>query len=231
MSSKKIGLCMVLAGIVFLALKLSFSTGLMIYPEYETDYKISSEFQAYTMNYFYGASSVDSEELILDVHFTGFSIDIFCNIIGYILVIIGTSKIMEVSKVFSLSKLLAIIGLVFAIIIEVLPFVFNGSRLCYISLAIGVAELFAALSVSYLFIYGICTILDDIAYKTDRKAIGLSYIGMCICMLVVAVVGWVSAVSGVLLAFYMLLCAFVTGLLVFNIYKVSDYIIKERGLE
>ena len=95
MSSRKIGLYMILVGIVFLSLKLSFNTGMQVYPEYKTDYKVGSEFQAYTVNYFYGANDVVVDETVvpdsisaLDVYYTGFEIDILSNIIGYILVIL-----------------------------------------------------------------------------------------------------------------------------------------------
>ncbi len=225
MSSRKIGLYLVYAGIVMLALKFTINTGIMIYPEYETDYKVASEFQAYTLNYFYGASMTS-----LDVQYAGFGIDIFSNIIGYILVIIGTMKLNEVSKVFSLSRLVAYIGLVLDIIINVLPYILNGYRLCYTVLLIGIAELFAAISVSYMFVYAVCTILNDLVFKTERTYIGMSYIGMSILMLVVAFVSWVYSVIGILQGFYALFCAFTTGLLIYHIHKVEDYVIKERGL-
>lgn len=229
MSSRKIGLYLIFAGIVILALKLTVNTGIMIYPEYETDYKVASEFQSYTLNYFYGTNGI-TDESGLDVYYTGFRIDIFSNIIGYILVIIGTLKLKEVSKVFSLSRLLAYVGLGLEVIIYVLPYILNGYKLCYTVLLIGIAELFASISVSYMFVYAICTILDDIAFKTERTYIGMSYIGMSILMLVVAFVSWVSSVSGLLQSFYALFCAFVTGLLIYHVHKVEDYVIKERGL-
>lgn len=231
MSSRKLGLYLILVGIVLLALKLTINTGLKLYPEYKTDYKVGSEFQAYTVNYFYGANGVSMDEATLDVYYTGFRIDLFSNIVGYILVIIGVGKLKDVSRVLSLTKMIAIVGLALSVIIEVLPFVLNGYKLCYVALFTGIAELFAAVSVGYLFVYAICTILDDVAFKSDRAYIGMSYIGMAILMIVVAFVGWVSAVSIILLGFYSLVCAFVTGLLLFNILKVKDYITRERGLE
>ncbi len=233
MSSRKIGLYMILVGIAILSLKLSFNTGVKIYPEYKTDYKIASEFQAYTLNYFYGANDVvvDESDTSLDVYYTGFRIDILSNIIGYILVIIGTMKLKDVSKVFSLSRMLAYVGLVLTIVIKLLPFIFNGYQLCYIALFVGIAELFAALSVSYLFVYAICTILDDIVFKTDRVYIGMCYLGIAITTLVVAFVTWVSVVSKVLLGVYTILCVGTVVLLIYNVYKVQDYIVKERGLE
>ncbi len=230
MSSRKIGLYLIFAGIVILAIKLSFNTGLKIYPDYKTDYKVASEFQAYTLNYFYGTNEISDEEEGLDVYYTGFRLDIFSNILGYVLVIIGTLKLKDVSKVFSLSRLLSYVGLVLAVVIKVLPFVLNGYRLCYIGLLIGIAELFASISVGYMFVYAVCTILNDIAFKTDRVYIGMSYIGMAILMLVVAFVSWVSAVSDMLRGFYMIFCALVTGLLIYHIHKNEDYVIKERGL-
>ncbi len=230
MSSRKKGLYLILLGIVILALKLSFNTGLEIYPDYKTDYKVASEFQSYTLNYFYGASMINPESASLDVNYTGFRIDILSNIVGYILVIVGTLKLNEVSKVFSLSRLLAYVGLVLSLLIKALPFMLNGYKLCYIVLLIGVAELFAAISVSYLFVYAVCTLLDDVVFKVDRTYIGMSYIGMSILMLVVAFVTWVSAVNPLLKGFYVLFCAFVTGLLIYHIHKVEDYIIKEREL-
>lgn len=230
MSSKKSGLCMVLVGIVILTLKLSFNTGLQVYPEYEVDYGIGRQFQSYTINYFYGANDIKGEITKLDVYYTGFRIDLLSNVIGYVLVIVGTIRLGSVSKAFSLSRLLAYIGLALSIIIPVLPFFFNGFKLCCLALFIGIAELFAAMSVSYLFVYAVCSVLSDIAFKTDRTYIGMSYIGMSVLMLVVAFVEWMSVVSRVLLGAYVILLAMTLGLLIFNIYKNKGYIINKNAL-
>lgn len=230
MSSKKIGLYMVLAGIVILALKLSFNTGIQIYPEYETDDGIVSEFQSFTLNYFYGANEIKAEDVIQDVHYTGFRIDLLSNIIGYIIIMFGAKRLKEVSKVFSLVSLTAMVGLALSVVIEILPFILNGYVLCYVVLLIGVEELVASIFLIYLIVYAISLVLNDIAYKSDKAYIGISYIGMSILMLAVAFIAWVNTVSSLLLGTYVLLLALVTGALIFNIYKVGDYIIGEKGL-
>lgn len=231
MSSKQKGFYMILAGIVILALKLSFNTGLDLYGEYQTDYSVGSEFQAYTLNYFYGANTDIYEGVSLDVYYTGFQINIFSNIIGYGLIIIGTLKLKELSKLFSLTGFMSWIGMALYILIKLLPFFLNGYRLCYIALFIGIAELFATLSVMYLFVYAVCTILNDVAFKQDRAYIGICYIGTAICMIVVAFINWLATVNKGLVMVYEILCLGVIALLIYNLYKVKDFILKERGLE
>ncbi len=230
MSSKKIGLYMVLVGIVILALKLSFNTGIKVYPEYKTDDGIVSEFQSFTLNYFYGANEIKAEDVIKDVHYTGLHIDVLSNIIGYIVIMLGAKKLNEVSKAFSLVSLTSVVGLALNVVIKALPFFLNGYKLCYIVLFVGIAELFTSICVVYLIVYTISVVLSDIAYKSDKAYIGISYIGMSILMLAVAFIAWVNTVSSLLLGTYVLLLMLVTGALIFNIYKVGDYIIGEKGL-
>lgn len=231
MSSKQKGLYLVIAGIIVLVLKLSFNTGFDLYPAYETSYDINPESQVYTLNYFYGANYEFDEYSATDVYYTGFQINIFSNIIGYILIILGLKKLKDVSKIFSLGVVVAFVGMALYSVVEILPFILNGKILCYIALLLGIAELGATICTLYLFVYGSCMSISGIIFKQERTYIGLSFFGVCVCLIVVAITNWISILNPMVVMIYEMLSVFIIGVFLYNVLKVRDYITKEREIE
>lgn len=225
LKEKSKALILVMIGFMVVLLELNINLDTVLYPAYKTASSINTEFQFYTLQTFFGAKVVDLDQIV----YTGFRFSLFPDFIGYIIIIIGSKKLIERSKVFSLSIAMAYGAIIMSFIMQLLPFMLNGERLCYIALILGVANFGFQTAVSYTFVWAICQILAGVAYRSDRRAIALTWFGTIALQIILFVTTWVQL--SVVTMMYNAILFWVTVLLLYLVYRLRFYIAGEIELK
>ena len=132
-------------------------------------------------------SSDAVETKVIDkVFFDNIHIDIFNDIVGFILIAIAAFLLKNKgSRQFNYTILLSIISLILSIIIYILPFFVNGILLCNLVFAIGFAYLFAGVITTFFYTHGFLKLAPGIACRDERSWIKAAWY--------VSVVGFVLA--------------------------------------
>ncbi len=223
-------LIITIIGFVVLLLGRGIETSFLIYPSYEPSAEIGPEFQYYTLNTFYGASVGVTTEAwdTATIQFTGFRIPIF-PLAGYILIILGFGKLSIRSKIFSIGKMMAMLSLIGVVVINILPFIMTGHKLCYVAMLIGIANLGFELSAGYFLLCGICSILTGIAFKSDKVAMAITWCVAALVRVVVFFTTWIQ-LAGLTLV-YNIILFWLWVLFIYFIWKVKEYITGEIPVE
>lgn len=197
-----------------------------IYPPYQQAYKdMNDEFQLYTLNYIFGMHANIYEYSIGEITYR-LKVDIFSDLIGYLLMAIGLFRLSHKTKIFSISGMTAMLAAALYIVTRLLPFVFNGAQLTYICFFLIIAQYGLEVCIGYMFIYGIFDLLAGYQYSRDRRAIGLSWFSTIIVNLVLIIIGWMSMMlNPVLITFYNMLDLALNLMFVYFVYKNREYIL------
>ena len=161
LSRGKLSIILFLLGFLFIVLDVNIDTGIAYPNNYNNSDNVIGEFQYYNIKSTYGASctykmiedkhdsslSDDNSDAVstneAKVFFDNIHIDIFNDIVGFILIAIAAFLLKNKgSRQFNYAILLSIISLILSIIIYILPFFVNGILLCNLVFAIGFAYLF-----------------------------------------------------------------------------------------
>lgn len=196
-----------------------------IYPAFRQSYAINEEFQLYTLNYIFGMSANFYEYSIGEIAWN-LKVDIFPDLLGYILITVGLLKLSKRTKIFNMSAVTSVGAIVLYAIIRILPFFFNGAQLSYICFALIIAQFGLEVCISYMFVYGVCDLLSGYQYARDRRAIGISWFVSIVVNVIVLVLGWMSMVmSPALLTFYNMFDLTVNILYFYFIFRNRAYIL------
>lgn len=218
-------LIITLIGFLILLMGRGIGTKLDVYPTYVHNGEIGPAFQYYTLNTFYGATVDWGTEAI---GFTGYRIPIYA-VAGYIMIMLGFDKLKERSRVFTIGKWMAVMALGMNVLLNVLPFLFNGSQLCYIAICIGIACLGLELSVGYFLVCGVCDVLSGISFKMDRTTLGITWFASFVVRIVVFVTTWVQLAN--LTIVYNIILLWLWIFLTYTLLKLKTYITGEITFE
>lgn len=222
-------LLLVIVGLFLLMFDQNFALGdFAPYGEYETSYDYNGEFQYYTINYNYGADfNTGAEGVITDVAYK-ISIDIFPDIIGFLIMAFALKKLGKYSKIFNLASFMSILGGMLYIFIHILPFLFNGMPLVYMGFWGAIAIFGMEVITSYVFVFGICDTLKGHEHSRDRKAIVLAWFATIIINGVVMLLRWLAAVNTNLLVVYEIIQLGINLLFFYFVLREREYIVKKE---
>lgn len=223
-------LMLVLLGFLFVAFDqhviCSWLNG--IFPVFDQSAKINPEFQLYTLNYIYGMKANIYEYTIGEISYN-LKVDVFSDLLGYIMIAIGLIKLSGKTKIFNISVMTSVIAIILYMGIRVLPFVLNGEVLSYVCFWLAIAQFGIDICIGYMFVYGICDLLSGYQYVRDRKAIVIAWFATIILNGTVMVLYWMSPViNGVLMTFYNIFDLGVNLLFVYFVLKNREYILGEK---
>lgn len=202
----------------------SFLNG--IYPKFQESYDISAQFQLYTLNYIFGMSANIYEYTIGEIAYS-LRVDVFSDLLGYILITIGMMKMSKKNKIFNLASMTSIFAIIIYIGTRMTPFFLNGEILSYVVFWLIIAQCGVEICVGYLFVYAICDMLPGYQHVRDRKAIGISWFVTVVLSIVVMILHWLSPtpyMSHLLVNFYDILLLAVTILYFYFVLRNKDYI-------
>lgn len=224
----------IMIGFLLITLDWSISTGIQYPNAYQNSSKVIGAYQCFTIEYLYGADweeiTVATEDdgtakIIGNVQYekTGIRLDIFNDVVGYALVLLGCVNFRKKSKPFNLAILSAAGAIILGLVIELLPFVMNGLQLCNVALLLGIAQVGIGASVMYFVMCGMCDILEDVAFRGDRRALSVSWFLNFILNIIVVFCTWLMLSYYLVLVYNMILFA-VTLFFLFKIYNLRDFI-------
>lgn len=192
-------LFMLALGFILIVLDVHIYTDISYPKDYANSRQVIGEFQYYTLASTYGArctykminsestnssesysqtaentsnnavSSGQTIKVIDKVYFKSIRIDIFNDLIGFLLIMIVCFKLSAVSKKFQLSGLCALCGFILKGAISVLPFIFNGLFLCNLVLVLGLSYLACNLLTVFLFVNSLLGMCQDVCCRDERK--------------------------------------------------------------
>ncbi|MBE5939429.1 MAG: hypothetical protein E7266_03435 [Lachnospiraceae bacterium] len=218
-------LIITLIGFLVLLMGRGIGTGMQIYPPYQPDAGVGPEFQYYTLNTFYGARVNWETE---NIAYTGYRFPLFA-LAGYVLIIMGFGKLSTRSKVFSIGKVMCIGAVGCVAVLNVLPFLLNGTRLCWVTLLLGIAALGFEISAGYFLLCGMCNVLYGIAFKTDRVLMAIVWCLAVLCRIVVFVTTWVQL--GGLTFVYNIILFWLWIFFLYCIWKLNEFITGEISMK
>lgn len=189
------GLKFIFAGLLLLALKFNVNIGIE-YPAYVYSQEIGGIFQSYMVDNTIGS-------------FLKF--DIFNDVIGCLLLMIGLIKLSQYSKKFKV--ILPLIGISFLceIILPLLPFWAQSETLCYITIWIGALNLFASLFGQYYIVKIIDQITRTMQSASSNNIMFIGILLVMVCQVITILTTFVglhvlSIVYTVILSSSSLLC-------------------------
>lgn len=202
-----------------------------IYPSFQQYSGLTSdEFQLYTLNYLFGMkaniySYAEGPKAIGEMAYN-IKIDIFPDLLGYILIAVGLKKLSGKTKIFNIAVMTSGIAILLYMGIRVLPFIFNGQQLSHICFWGIIAQFGIEVCIGYMFVYGLCDLLSGYQYVRDRKAIVLSWFTTVILNAVVTMLTWMSwFLNPMFYTFYNMFDLAVNLLFFYFIFKNRDYIL------
>lgn len=223
---------LVVAGFLLLAVDIYSSTGIDYPQKYKNNKNIIGEYQYYNIQLFYTAtytlkpleitsapsepvdttqnseSSYSSAEVIDDVFFDGFKIDIFNDVVGFLLIAISCFGLLKYEKLFKPGLVFAITSIVVKLILTALPFALNGMALCNIALGVGIAYLAATILTTYFTSKGFINLIKDSCCRQERLWVNTSWFVSMVLMVLIMFVSWLDLYS---------MAHFFTGVLVLDI--------------
>lgn len=202
---------MVVLGFLFLATDIYFITE-MNYPKpYQNDKDIIGEYQYYNIKTFYGATCTlkkldqtvpsDSEtstgyytdaEFVDDVFFQGVRIDIFSDMVGFVLIAIACLLLAKYKFLFRPAFLFAIISIVLKLALTAFPFFFNGMFLCNISLGTGIAYMASTILTTFFTTKGFLSLIRDTCCRDERLWLNTSWFISVVLMILVLLLTWLD---------------------------------------
>ena len=193
----KIALILIALGFVFLVLDVSVPTGLSYNNKYQNTNKVIGEFQYYTIKSNYNArctykmvwsgsksdkaplvenkqSNAQQAKVIDKVFFKGADAktiyaDIFSDILGFIMILIGCLFLYKCSKRFAFGIMMCVSGIIIKGIILALPFITNGINLVYAAFFMGIFYLLCNLITIFLVVSGLLAMIPGVWCRDERK--------------------------------------------------------------
>ena len=228
-------------GFIFIALDLDVKTNIEYPHPYDNSDSVIGEFQYYNIASNYGAkctyklidtssstedtnkqitnqtttkTSGQTQTKVIDkVFFDNIHIDIFNDIIGFLLIFVACLGFRKVNKVFSFDSICAFCGLFLHIILTLLPFVFNGLFLCNISMVLGIAYLGSIIVTTFLFAKGLFLMCPDVCCRDERKWGKIAWFLSMVLQILLTFVFWIGSDFGPLKS----LGYIIEGILIFDI--------------
>lgn len=231
-SDKKF-LMIVLAGFMLLIFDQHVTCSWLngIYPAFQQYTGLTSdEFQLYTLNYLFGMKAniytyTEGPKGIGEMAYN-IKIDIFPDLLGYLLIALGLKKLSGKTKIFNIAVMTCGIAILLYIGTRLLPFIFNGQQLSHICFWAIIAQFGIEVCIGYMFVYGLCDLLSGYQYVRDRKAIVLAWFTTVILNAVIVILTWMSwFLHPMFYTFYNMLDLAINLLFFYFIFKDRDYIL------
>ncbi len=160
----------------------------MMYPGYEYVNSIGEKIQQYISNY------------VLSDHL---KIDVFPDVVGYILVFTGVMILLKYSQKYMKVLILAVVAGIVSVVIPILPFLVNGRMLTITELILFFLLVIFELYMEYIVIYTTVAISDDTANQATNKRLQFGW--------------WITIFCRIFIAFL----TFVGHIKIANMYKIA----------
>lgn len=211
------------AGFLLLAVNLYVKTGLNYPSEYENDKNIIGEYQYYNIKTFFGATCtmkkldrVDSSdsaitsdsantkalnisysdaEFVDEVFFDGIRIDIFNDILGFILIAVCCFVLSKYRLLFRPAFIFTVIGILLKIILAVLPWFCNGMLLCNLAIGFGISYLAAIIISTFFASKGFIGLIQDSCCRDERLWLNTSWFVSMVLFILIFILKWLDLYS------------------------------------
>ena len=211
MSAKKIRACILMSvvGFLLIAVDVPVSTGISYPSKYENNKDIIGEYQYYAIKTFYGATctmkKLDPEkdasvadgyytdaEFVDDVFYDGIKIDVFNDIIGFLLLAGVCFKLSKYKKLFKPALVFSITSIVLKLLIDLFPFVLNGMPLCNIALGFGIAYTASAIIATFFMTKGYLALIQDSCCRDERLWLNTSWFVSMVLIIMLLLLRWLD---------------------------------------
>lgn len=253
-SRAKKSVILFLIGFLFIVIDIDINTGISYPQDYDNSENIIGEFQYYNIKSTYGATCtyklIDDEKInqssndsaasesapssqgavVIDkVYFDNIHIDLFNDIIGFILIIFASLLLHKGMRIFNFAIITSIISLILNIVLFVFPFILNGILLCNFVFAIGFAYLFSTIIVTFFFTKGLLKLAPGIACRDERGWINTVWFICAVGMTLTTFVYWLGSDYHALITIgnvftFVIVCLIATYYLLVK--RIFDYIDK-----
>lgn len=224
-SKFKIAFIFLIMGFIFLALDVDVKTPFTYPHAYNNTKDVIGEFQYYNIASNYGAkctykfidnssdsdksplvqsetttSSASTSAKVIDkVFYDNIHVDIFSDLIGFILIFIACVLLKKVNKKFIFCSLCAFCGIILRIILKSLPFVLNGLLLCNTAMFLGIAYIASIVATTYLFTRGLFSMCSDICCRDERKWGKITWFAATALQILLVFIFWIGSDFGALM--------------------------------
>ena len=252
----KVALILIAIGMVFLVLDVSVPTNLSYSHKYQNTKNIIGEFQYYTIKSNYNATctykmimsggtsdkaplveskaaNVQQTKVIDKVFFKGANkrgiyADVFSDIIGFLLIMIGCFFLHKCSKRFAMGIMMSASGIILKGIIFALPFITNGINLIYSAFFIGLIYLLCNLFTVFLVVSGLLAMIPGVWCRDERKWCKLLWYASFATQILMTFTFWLGSDYGALTKISWICCFIVVALygLFFKILLRAKHYIK-----
>ncbi len=222
------GLVLSILGIIFLLIHININTG-KVYPDYNFALGDRTIIQKYTISQQYGANTTEIYNpetgmmVIGDIDFKGFRIDLFHDLVGLVLLILGFSLLKERNPLFRLGIISAGFAFLLQTALILMPFFVNGIKLTTVAFFLSVATCVAKILTTYSFVSGICACIPGTIFQNDRKSILLFWFGSFVTWAVVSIITWLM-LNPFLIGIYYALQILSTAIYLARIIYLRNYI-------
>lgn len=232
-------------GFLFLALNMYAKTGLNYPKDYKNDKNVIGEYQYYNIKTFFGATctmkksdgaatshvpeiSTDTDstasnlpyfnaEFVDDVFFDGIRIDIFNDVLGFLLIATCCFMLLKQQLYFKPAFVFSMIGIILKLTLSSLPFVCNGMLLCNLSMGIGISYIATVIIVIRFATKGFIALLHDTCCRDERIWLNTTWFVSFILFILISLLKWLNLYT---------LAYFFNVILVFDI--IIFYILLKR---
>lgn len=219
MSKFKIYFLLLAIGFVFITLDVDVETGFKYPNDYKNTNSVIGEFQYYNIasNYnsrcTYKIINTNSEnnvaaqntqgtqntitqqgaKVIDKIYFKNIEIDIFNDLVGFLLIFISCFGLKKASRKFGGAAATSIFAIILHIILFTLPFFTNGLILCNTAMVIGMAYLMCNVTTTFLFANGLFGMCADICCRDERKWCKIIWYITCVLQCLVTFILWLGS--------------------------------------
>jgi len=247
MTTKKVMQTIILfiVGFLFLTVDTYVSTGISYPQEYQNNDSIIGEYQYYAIRAFYGADCTYktlegepvtgsfsggyyTEAVFVDqVFFKPFRIDIFNDVIGFILLALCCYMMKKQSQFFKAGFFVCIAAIGTKILFAALPCILNGMILCNMTLAFGISHTGLCIFTTFLIYKGYMELMQDSCCRDERIWLNTSWFSSMVLFLLILLLEWLEliALSITFTVVMVCLCFF----MLWTIYRVLPFITRNTN--
>lgn len=216
-SKFKLYIIMLVIGFIFISLDINIETGFQYPNEYMNTDNVTGEFQYYNIASNYNAhctyKMIDKNETAKDassgssqtnasgqmikvidkIYYDNIQIDIFNDLVGFLLIIIACFKLRIVNSRFKLATLTSFAGFILCALKFSLPFIFNSITLCNFALFIGLLYLACNIITTFFFTSGLLLMCPDVCCRDERKWCKMCWFISSVLQALVTFVFWLGS--------------------------------------
>jgi hypothetical protein len=167
---------LIIIGLLMSAIDINIPTG-FDYPIYQYNDHLGKTFQSYVIQNIVGSNLV---------------IDLLPDIIGFILIFIGVTRLLERKRTFIKAFPFLAVTLAFSILRPFLPMLYHGTALTYGALIITFFGMIAEIFMEFIIINNIVSITNAVQNKRNNIAVKVGWILSITCKIIIFFTGFVG---------------------------------------